>query len=1252
MHWLISGQQLNDKYQTMNDIRDLINKVHSQGGPDRASMIKKLAALGYETNYLELATNEELRQMLSNATKPTSESTVKPSDLTGRDAPEEPLSVNTFINLTPHYQNYEHLVGRVLNLRSNGRVDILIVAADLKPGKKGPVSRGSKITLNRHYLKNAQTFLPEGPAEVIRLAQFAAGGGIPGGQSPADILGEQDVVENLRDWFKEKWVRFGPDGKIRGACARGDDSEGKPKCLPQAKAHALGKKGRASAAARKRREDPNPERHGSAINVATKKKTSQAAAEGTLKELAPSPGFGGGNYFQELASAWYNGLYDTGNIENSIKSQEDVERLLERGIVCPDGVTRKFHIDYNANYDGVVIFSDDYYRYGSDDETIDSRTGKKWGPYDFMEFSGDELDESVDPGIAEGSNKNQEAIRRIQKMLNDKFGANLDIDGILGPLTLKSINKFMPNAKKHFDKQDVAEDLNQPYMFYRGEPILSPDRLKQLKASVGKPYPILRKAGSAANIGTYMSPDGEKATSFVQQALAGQGKGGSVTKIAVDPSSFQQGDGGIDEAVIITNIAGLVSSKDPDPNDPLRINDRKQAMLHYLGPGVRKYMNDPLLNNPKLVQQWYDPEFAKLNWNTIKSGKQAVTKPGQSKIQEKMIQMLGPMAEKIRRDPEVIKYFLTHNPGDWVEYNFRMNSDGSGTKVVDVTYYPPAKKQGVAEDQLTEFVPFGSSGDGAARWYTDDQMIDIVGPDWAPEDDVSHLSLSQRLEDAQAWLDDQGYSVIVEKVEIDPEGGYRWKIYGEFYNPRFAQKDNGVAEGEVIKGRFGQKFVPTLGRTVKTSKYEHNPDIEVPVYDPVKKRVWHAGVSDPRDQQPFDHFETSQSKIGVTTHIIGITKDGQRVQVSTTSSPDLAQALVDAYNRGGFTDLPIERVPFPLDEKQDACYRKVKSRYKVWPSAYASGALVQCRKKGAANWGNKVKESSTKTGDLQVEHRFDEPLSGWHIVYRKSGNPVLNTPSFETKEQAQKYLMTKMFKNHQDFHVAHTAGVREDVTKAAPTTTAYILRGADAEPGRLQQIAQAYGYDPVEIQGNEIKWKPSTGAPVTVGNVQGNQATLNYRMTDQGSQLPGILKKLGATAPAPAKAPATTASKVPATAPAMESLGPENKHTYILYIRDQAVSEYESIRDAQRELVHLLTKFPSQKANFSIKKKTCRVDDIKDQSMLESAPDPNACPHCAGSVYSNRYLAEKMNACYRKGKSLFSFSKINESVECRKKTLR
>ena len=43
--------------------------------------------------------------------------------------------------------------------------------------------------------------------------------------------------------------------------------------------------------------------------------------------------------------------------------------------------------------------------------------------------------------------------------------------------------------------------------------------------------------------------------------------------------------------------------------------------------------------------------------------------------------------------------------------------------------------------------------------------------------------------------------------------------------------------------------------------------------------------------------------------------------------------------------------------KKDACYHKVKSRYKVWPSAYASGALVKCRKVGAKNWGKSTKES-------------------------------------------------------------------------------------------------------------------------------------------------------------------------------------------------------------------------------------------------------------------------------------------------------
>ena len=48
-----------------------------------------------------------------------------------------------------------------------------------------------------------------------------------------------------------------------------------------------------------------------------------------------------------------------------------------------------------------------------------------------------------------------------------------------------------------------------------------------------------------------------------------------------------------------------------------------------------------------------------------------------------------------------------------------------------------------------------------------------------------------------------------------------------------------------------------------------------------------------------------------------------------------------------------------LREAKDACYHKVKKRYKVWPSAYASGALVKCRKVGAKNWGRKKKRKKS-----------------------------------------------------------------------------------------------------------------------------------------------------------------------------------------------------------------------------------------------------------------------------------------------------
>ncbi len=128
------------------------------------------------------------------------------------------------------------------------------------------LKQGKQVAKQRRQEKLAST--PAGAEEYWKTHALPTDRIKPATKSLEET--EEELVEDLKKWFKEKWVRFGPDGKIRGDCARGSSSEGKPKCLPQAKAQALGKKGRAASAAKKRREDPNPERRGAAKNVATK----------------------------------------------------------------------------------------------------------------------------------------------------------------------------------------------------------------------------------------------------------------------------------------------------------------------------------------------------------------------------------------------------------------------------------------------------------------------------------------------------------------------------------------------------------------------------------------------------------------------------------------------------------------------------------------------------------------------------------------------------------------------------------------------------------------------------------------------------------------------------------------------------------------------------------------------------------------------------------------------------------------------
>lgn len=88
--------------------------------------------------------------------------------------------------------------------------------------------------------------------------------------------------EDLRDWFKDKWVRMDTKGNIKGDCAR-EPGEGKPKCLPQSKAHSMSKADRGKAARRKRRQDPvadRPGKGGKPINVKTEERVDEKCWDG------------------------------------------------------------------------------------------------------------------------------------------------------------------------------------------------------------------------------------------------------------------------------------------------------------------------------------------------------------------------------------------------------------------------------------------------------------------------------------------------------------------------------------------------------------------------------------------------------------------------------------------------------------------------------------------------------------------------------------------------------------------------------------------------------------------------------------------------------------------------------------------------------------------------------------------------------------------------------------------------------------
>jgi len=133
--------------------------------------------------------------------------------------------------------------------------------------------------------------------------------------------------------------------------------------------------------------------------------------------------------------------------------------------------------------------------------------------------------------------------------------------------------------------------------------------------------------------------------------------------------------------------------------------------------------------------------------------------------------------------------------------------------------------------------------------------------------------------------------------------------------------------------------------------------------------------------------------------------------------------------------------------KKDACYHKVKSRYSVWPSAYASGALVKCRRVGAANWGTKSEATMHEEErycplcnkrETRSECSYGE--KAWDKVSVKDEEYSMARSELSTIEDAVKRLKAKVGKGEGSLE----AWVQSKITKAADyidTAADYITSG-------------------------------------------------------------------------------------------------------------------------------------------------------------------------------------------------------------------
>ena len=186
------------------------------------------------------------------------------------------------------------------------------------------------------------------------------------------------------------------------------------------------------------------------------------------------------------------------------------------------------------------------------------------------------------------------------------------------------------------------------------------------------------------------------------------------------------------------------------------------------------------------------------------------------------------------------------------------------------------------------------------------------------------------------------------------EGKGRLTSSNDMQSKMYADKNKSgkkMSDDEIKKEKGGKDFLARL-KAAKEKMKKESIEEKVNLKD---KSSQYARSTKEVDTAMTDHVNRKRG-----THY---GKDGKVTEVGRYRKQSKREA------RNELISMNKEAVSEAKDKKgkgsgtKDACYHKVKARYDVWPSAYASGALSKCRKVGAANWGNSSKKEGYEYAD-------------------------------------------------------------------------------------------------------------------------------------------------------------------------------------------------------------------------------------------------------------------------------------------------